>query len=160
MMRKDHFKQKLILWPQVSFNEFSLCSYDLFFIYLLFSEQPIFVKLIFAFCFCSKFPRATLHWWSPFARNLPLYKIPKFYIISWCWNFVETHSFRRVSTKSLPHEIRWNYGFLCILLFTRWNSSIKFFAKSAIADQNDFSAVSYWHSLPREWSALNHLWGF
>ena len=30
----------------------------------------------------------------------PLHKIPKFRLISWCGNFVKTHSFRRVLGKS------------------------------------------------------------
>ena len=55
----------------------------------------------------------------------PLRKILLFHLISWSGNFVERHSFRRVSGKSpetlrklcfstkFPHqEIRWNYGIL------------------------------------------------
>ena len=54
---------------------------------------------------------------------LSLYKTPKLHLVSWCGNFVETYSFRRVSmktrktlrklcasTKLSHHEIRLNYG--------------------------------------------------
>ena len=58
--------------------------------------------------------------------SLVLCKIPKFHLISWCGNFVERLSFRRVSGESpktlrklclstkFPHQlIRWNFGILC-----------------------------------------------
>ena len=51
-----------------------------------------------------------------------LHEIPKFQLISWCGNLVETFSFCRVlgvslrklwlSTKFSHHEIRWNIGIL------------------------------------------------
>ena len=52
-----------------------------------------------------------------------LRKIPKFHLISWCGNFVETHSFCKILSESpetlgklkvptkFPHQkIRWNFG--------------------------------------------------
>ena len=33
-------------------------------------------------------------------KRIALRRIPKFYLISWCANFVERHSFRRVSGDS------------------------------------------------------------
>ena len=59
-----------------------------------------------------------------------LQKIPQFYLIFWCENFVERNSFRIVSsdssetlrklflsTKFLHQEIRWNYGFFCSVVW-------------------------------------------
>ena len=63
-------------------------------------------------------------------HSQPRRKILKFHLISWCGNFMETHSFNRVSSDSsetlwnlyvsskCPHqEIRWNYGILCSKLY-------------------------------------------
>ena len=72
-------------------------------------ETPVFLRLCFPRC-------------STFIR---LRKIPKFYLISWCGNFVERYNFSRIlgdspetlsklclSTK-FPHQvIRWNFGIL------------------------------------------------
>ena len=58
-----------------------------------------------------------------------------FHLISWCENFVETHSYRIVSedspetmrklclsTKFSHQEIRWNYGtFRNVKLGVNWN---------------------------------------
>ena len=59
---------------------------------------------------------------------LSLRIIPKFQLIYWCGNFVETRSLRRVSgepsktlwkqcvsTEFPLQEVRWNYGILCSL---------------------------------------------
>ena len=51
-------------------------------------------------------------------RTRTLLEIPRFYLISWCGNFVETYNFRRTSGNCVslkcPHqEIKWNYGIFC-----------------------------------------------
>ena len=107
MMRKDHFKQKLILWPQVSFNEFSLCSYDLFFICLLFSEQPIFVKLIFVFCFLFT---QSFVWFSSVFTKLWNYRI-----LNSAW----VTSYPRMKKNHFAP------GFLCIFLLTLWRKKLQ-----------------------------------
>ena len=71
--------------------------------------------------------------------TVTLRKIPKFHLIYWCGNFVERHSFHRVSSKSpetlqklclstkfLHQKIRWNLDILRSVTF--WNNSalIKF----------------------------------
>ena len=107
MMRKDHFKQKLILWPQVSFNEFSFRSDDLFFICLLFSEQPIFVKLIFVFCFLFT---QSFVWFSSVFTKLWNYRILN---SAWVTSYP-----RMKKTHFAP-------GFLCIFLLTLWRKKLQ-----------------------------------
>ena len=82
--------------------------------------------------------------WKKLAGTIYLHsmcKIPKFHLISWCGNFVKTHSFRRVSgdssetlqklcifTKYKNQEIRWNFGILCsdfIFHINKHNISLK-----------------------------------
>ena len=49
-------------------------------------------------------------------RMMTLPNIPKFHLISWCENFVETHKSgiaRNLAEKKFLHqEIRWNFGIL------------------------------------------------
>ena len=40
---------------------------------------------------------------------LPLRKIPKFHLISWCINFLEKHSFRRVSRERQKLEANFTF---------------------------------------------------
>ena len=107
MMRKDHFKQKLILWPQVSFNEFSFRSDDLFFICLLLSEQPIFVKLIFVFCFLFT---QSFVWFSSVFTKLWNYRI-----LNSAW----VTSYPRMKKNHFAP------GFLCIFLLTLWRKKLQ-----------------------------------
>ena len=51
--------------------------------------------------------------WITSKWQCSLHKIQLFHLISWYGNFVENHSFRRVSTKFLLQQIRWNSGILC-----------------------------------------------
>ena len=107
MMRKDHFKQKLILWPQVSFNEFSFRSDDLFFICLLLSEQPIFVKLIFVCCFLFT---QSFVWFSSVFTKLWNYRI-----LNSAW----VTSYPRMKKNHFAP------GFLCIFLLTLWRKKLQ-----------------------------------
>ena len=107
MMRKDHFKQKLILLPQVSFNEFSFRSDDLFFICLLFSEEPIFVKLIFVFCFLFT---QSFVWFSSVLTKLWNYRI-----LNSAW----VTSYPRMKKNHFAP------GFLCIFLLTLWRKKLQ-----------------------------------
>ena len=64
-----------------------------------------------------------LVWQSPKYASSFMGKIPNFPLISWCGNFVETHSYRRVSDES--PEIRWNYDGI---LPSGFNKLLKFLA--------------------------------
>ena len=73
------------------------------------------------------------HFWIFSALpELPLRKILLFHLISWCENFVESHSLRIVlgdspetirklclSTKFFGQEIRWNNGILRSVLLLK-----------------------------------------
>ena len=74
--------------------------------------------------------------------NKSLCKIPQIYLISWCGNFMERHSFRIVLghlpetmgklclSTQFPHQkIRWNYGILRRELNSKVTCFIKAFYK-------------------------------
>ena len=69
-----------------------------------------------------------------YSEKHALSKIPKFYLISWCWNFVKGHSFGRVSgdlrtvlrklclsEKFTDQEIRWNFDILRNVISMLWS---------------------------------------
>ena len=69
-----------------------------------------------------------------YSEKYALSKIIKFYLISWCWNFVKGRSFGRVSgdlqtvlrklclsAKFTDQEIRWNFDILRSVVSILWS---------------------------------------
>ena len=81
---------------------------------------------------------------------MTLRKIPSFYLISWCRNFVERHSFRIVSPKTMrklclstkfPHQkIRWNYGLFAVLGNWNFESDLEWHIQSVNPNSMEFGS--------------------